>query len=109
MPEILYGTSGQNPEMIVSLSSERTSRQIRPALTWLMPKYLESIPGDGLGDRSEPHSVVPLELSEVGVPSLVERVASFLGLVGHISEPCRLAGEHLLADEAVRIHVERVF
>src|SRR5690606_16688693 len=51
-------------------------------------------------------SVVPGEGGPVGVSLLEEAVPALLGLVGHVGEAGGLAGEHLLADEAVVDQVE---
>ena len=42
-------------------------------------------------------SVVPVVLVKIGLATLVEGVAAFGGLVGHVPETGGLAGEHLLA------------
>src|SRR5690606_26767163 len=52
-------------------------------------------------------SEVPGEAGPVGFALLEECVAAFDGFVGHVGQPCRLAGEHLLADHAVVHGVER--
>src|SRR5690554_7271413 len=49
------------------------------------------------------HDALPIS---VGVSLLEEAVPALLGLVGHVGEAGGLAGEHLLADEAVIDQVE---
>src|SRR6478752_1130344 len=53
-------------------------------------------------------SVVPGERRPVGVALLEELVAALLGLVGHVGQAGGLAGEELLADQAVVDEVEGV-
>ena len=53
-------------------------------------------------------SIVPGHVVEIRLPTLVEGVAALLGLVGHVGESGRLAGEDLLADHSVGVQIERV-
>src|SRR4051812_33159713 len=53
-------------------------------------------------------SYVPRESAEVRVALLQERVAALDGLLGHVGQPRGLAGEQLLADQAVVDQVERI-
>src|SRR5829696_9601204 len=54
-----------------------------------------------------PQLVVPGVRRPVGFPLLEELVPAFCGLVGAVRQAGRLAGEHLLANEAVVDEVER--
>ena len=80
------------------------------------PRHLVTVYGVGYkyvadGDRGSARvgdSVVPGERRPVGVALLEELVAALLGLVGHVGQAGGLAGEELLADEAVVDQVEGV-
>src|SRR5437868_6204742 len=74
----------------------------------LHPKPRPATPRDGGGRPHVSGSVVPGVRGPVGVALLQEGVAAFGGLVGHVRQAGRLAGEELLADQAVVDQVEGV-